>query len=87
MPFGKDREAMAKAGLSHLPNWPRMLTLEQAAVFLKVSTADFAEHVTVQPVRMGRRVLYDRHALVLRYFDPLTWERRGLPPERQQDPE
>lgn len=62
---------MSAALAAKLPDWPRLLGPEQAAAYLGVSAGTFSTHVTVKPVRMGRRVLYDRLELD-RFVDTLT---------------
>jgi hypothetical protein len=49
----------------HLPTSipPRLLTTEQAAEYCNVSSNTFEEHVGVNPVRLGKRKLWDRKAL------------------------
>jgi hypothetical protein len=42
---------------------PRLLTREQAAEYCGVSPNHFDQHCDVQPIRFGRRALFDRMAL------------------------
>ena len=83
MPFRKNRKAMERVGLGKLPYWPRMLNADQAASFLGITPEEFAEHVTMEPVKLGRRRLFHLPSLIMRYFDPHTLERRNLPPENE----
>ncbi|KAA5606347.1 helix-turn-helix domain-containing protein [Roseospira marina] len=46
--------------LSTLPNWPRLLSEQQAAAYCGVTGETFRRHIPVAPRRLGRRVLYDR---------------------------
>ncbi|NFV80061.1 hypothetical protein [Magnetospirillum aberrantis] len=52
--------AAALKHLENLPNWPRLMSVDQAAAYCGLSGEAFRQHVTVQPLRFGRRVLYDR---------------------------
>lgn len=57
--------------LQHLPDWPRLLSREQAAAYCGMSPPFFAAMVPVKPIRLrrvgssekGGRVLYDRREL------------------------
>jgi hypothetical protein len=52
------------ADMSRLPDWPRMLALPDACAYVGgVSENHFKDHIPVKPIRMGRRVLYDRNAI------------------------
>jgi predicted DNA-binding transcriptional regulator AlpA len=55
--------AAAVQDLIDLPNWPRLLSENQAAAYCGVSGETFRRHVPVEPRRLGRRVLYDRLAI------------------------
>jgi hypothetical protein len=46
--------------LGKLPHWPRPLSAEQAAAYCGLSDEAFRQHITVAPLKFGRRVLYDR---------------------------
>lgn len=47
-----------------LPDWPRLLSAEQAAAYLGVTAPTFAAKCPVKPCRLfGSRTLYDRKAL------------------------
>ncbi len=50
-----------------LPNWPRRLSAELAAAYLGISVSSFRQGVATgrypQPIRDGRRVLWDRKRL------------------------
>lgn len=46
--------------LGRLPHWPRLLSAEQAAAYCGMSDETFRQYTSVQPLRFGRRVLYDR---------------------------
>jgi len=52
-----------KEDLANLPDWPRLLSPEQAAAYCGLSTGTFSEHIPVKPLRLGKRVLYDRRLL------------------------
>lgn len=62
---------LAKVDVSRLPDWPRLLSGAYAAAYLGISPGHLVAHVTVQPVRLGTRVLYDRAALD-RFVDALS---------------
>ena len=52
--------------LGDMPDWPRYLSEEQAAAYLGVSVTTFRARIGKpwpQPLRMGRRKLYDRAAI------------------------
>lgn len=51
------------ADLVGLPDWPRLLSREQAAAYCGMSPPSFNEHVKVKPLSFGRRRLYDRRDL------------------------
>lgn len=57
--------AAAVADLQHLPNWPRLLSPDQAAAYCGVSAPTFAAWCPVEPLRLGKRVLYDRRKIDL----------------------
>ncbi len=57
-----------KAAIADLPDWPRGLSLEQAAAYLGMSAGHFTAHVAVQPIKVGSRIIYDREQLD-RWFD------------------
>ncbi len=40
--------------------WGRLLGVEDAARYLGISEGSLRNHVTVKPVNIGKRVLYDR---------------------------
>lgn len=46
--------------LGKLPHWPRLLSTKQAAAYCGLSDEAFRQHITIDPIRLGRRVLYDR---------------------------
>ena len=49
-----------------LPHWPRLLSLEEAARYVGVSVNNFKSRVGdlwPEPIRFGRRTLYDKDAL------------------------
>ncbi len=46
-----------------MARWPRLMGKEVAAEYCGVSPGHFLAHCPVQAVRMGSRVLWDRHAL------------------------
>lgn len=47
---------------NEMPDWPRLLSRQWAAAYLGVSPGHFDNHVrkAVQPVKLGKRCLYDR---------------------------
>lgn len=56
----------ARADLRDLPDWPRLLSREQAAAYLGVSVPMLESHIGdpfPEPLRLGKRRLYDRRAL------------------------
>lgn len=58
--------ACRKPALADMPQWPRLLSEEQAAAYVGVSVNMFRAGVgTLWPkaIRIGRRKLYDRLAL------------------------
>lgn len=69
--------AARRTDLADLPNWPRLLSREQAAAYVGVSAGTFDKEVSdgIWPAgeRRGSRVLWDR-ALIDRKQD----ERSGL---------
>jgi hypothetical protein len=54
-----------RTDLMDFPNWPRLLSREQAASYLGITAAHFGAHVAnqVRSVAIGRRVLFDRMSL------------------------
>jgi hypothetical protein len=69
----------AKRGdIADLPNWPRGLSLEQAAAYAGFSVATFRLRVPVAPIRAGCRVIYDR-AEIDRWFDSQREAGQGAP--------
>lgn len=56
--------------------WGRLLGVEDAAAYLGVSEGTFRSYVTVRPVHLGKRVLYDRLQLD-RFADSLSGLRSG----------
>jgi len=53
-----------------LPNWPRLMSVEQAADYLSIGRTTLAQQGPT-PKRIGRRVLYDRTDLD-RWVDRLS---------------
>ena len=56
----------ARSDLRDLPDWPRLLSREQAAAYLGVSVTMLESRIGdpfPAPIRMGGRKLYDRRAL------------------------
>jgi hypothetical protein len=53
------------ADLAHLPDWPRLLSPDQAAAYCGMSAEAFKTHIEVQARKFGSRVLYDRVKLDL----------------------
>lgn len=52
--------------LSDMPDWPRLMSEEQAAAYVGVSVNTFVANIGnpfPEPLRFGRRKLYDRTAL------------------------
>lgn len=46
--------------LANLPDWPRLLSVEQAAAYCGVSAPTFQGWCTLTPFHVGARRLYDR---------------------------
>lgn len=57
--------------LDKLPDWPRLMSIETAAAYTSVSPGHFRKHVQVEPIKLGKRVLYDR-AAIDQFIDALT---------------
>lgn len=55
--------AAALHDLTTLPEWPRLLSEDQAAAYCGVTAETFRRHVPVTRRRLGRRVLFDRHEI------------------------
>lgn len=78
----------ALADIENLPNWPRILSEEQAAAYVGVSRETFRQRVQdgIYPQqREGKRVLYDRKVV-----DRIEDQRSGLlgtdsPEDREWD--
>lgn len=47
---------------AHLPDWPRLMDVDLAAAYLGIG-ASTLRATRIEPVRHGRRVLYDRRDL------------------------
>lgn len=56
------REIEVEVGRAQLPDWPRLLSLQLASAYFGVCAARFRA-LEIRPVRIGRRVLWDRHDL------------------------
>lgn len=52
-----------RPALDNLPQWPRGLSLEQAAAYCGMSPNFFKSHVLVDFIRVAGRVIYDRASL------------------------
>ena len=55
-----------KPALAEMPNWPRLMSEEQAAAYVSLSLNTFRARVGElwpKAIRIGRRKLYDRAAL------------------------
>ena len=55
-----------KHALADLPDWPRLLSAEQAAAYVGVSASSFVQRIGnpwPTAVRIGRRKLFDRLAI------------------------
>lgn len=63
--------------IERLPDWPRMLSRDQAAAYVGVSTGTFAREVAAgfwpAPLERGRRQTWDRAAI-----DRMLDQRGGL---------
>ena len=73
-----------RADLSDLPNWPRLLSREQAAAYVGLSVNALERRIGAPfpaPVRIGGRKLYDRDALDLA-IDALTHTDTDSPAEK-----
>jgi hypothetical protein len=57
-----------RAELGDLPDWPRGLSLEEAARYVGVSPETFLRHVKVSPRKIGSRRIWDRRAIDV-WFD------------------
>ena len=73
--------ASPKPALAEMPNWPRLMSEEQAAAYVSLSLNTFRADVGriwPEAIRIGRRKLYDR--LVLdRAVDDLSQNENGPP--------
>ncbi|SDE46267.1 helix-turn-helix domain-containing protein [Rhodospira trueperi] len=49
--------------MSCLPDWPRLMTAEEAAAYLSISANTLRAHVPIEPFRIGGCVRYDRKKL------------------------
>lgn len=49
-----------RANLSGLPDWPRLMSVDQAAAYLGLSAPTFTDRCKVHPCKIGARTLYDR---------------------------
>lgn len=56
------RETETEVGRMQLPDWPRLMSLPLASAYFGVCAARFRA-LEIRPVRIGRRVLWDRHDL------------------------
>ncbi len=61
----------AALDMSRLPDWPRMMSRAVAAAYVGVSENHFAAHFPIQPVRLGKRKLYDKSEIDS-YLDNLS---------------
>lgn len=55
-----------RAPLAELPDWPRLLSADAGAAYTSTSVPTFeswARQLGVQPIRHGKRKLYDRRAI------------------------
>jgi len=59
------------ADLAPLPNWPRLMSPDQAAAYLGMSPETMRRYIPVEPTPYGKRVLYDR-AAIDKYLDDLN---------------
>lgn len=61
-----------------LPDWPRLLSRDQAAAYCSVSPGTFDDHFAVHltAIRAGARVLYDRRKID-KYIDTLQGDAEG----------
>jgi hypothetical protein len=66
----------ARADIAHMPDWPRLLSRVQAAEYAGLSPNTFDQHIKVEPIRLGKRVLFDRLQLD-RFIDTLSGVRRS----------
>jgi hypothetical protein len=57
-----------RADLGDLPDWPRGLSLPEAARYVGVSPETFLRHVKVAPRKIGSRRIWDRRAVDV-WFD------------------
>lgn len=49
--------------MSRFPDWPRLMTADEAAAYLSISANTLRTHVPIAPVRIGGCVRYDRKRL------------------------
>ena len=76
--------ASPKPALADMPNWPRLMSEEQAAAYVSLSLNTFRAGVGElwpKAIRIRRRKLYDRRALD-RAVDALS-PRESLSPKEQ----
>ena len=72
-----------KLALADMPDWPRMLTEEEAAGYVRMSVTAFRDRIGnpwPAPIRFGRRKVYDRLALD-RAVDALSRQKPQSPSE------
>ena len=73
----------ARSDLRDLPDWPRLLSREQAAAYVGVSVGMLESRIGdpfPAPIRIGGRKLYDRRAL-----DKAVDSLSGIPPHSPAD--
>ncbi|WP_417733143.1 helix-turn-helix domain-containing protein [Rosistilla oblonga] len=57
--------------LAPLPNWPRLMSPDQAAAYLGMTAETMRKYIPVEPSPYGKRVLYDR-AAIDKYLDDVN---------------
>ncbi|MBB5714859.1 hypothetical protein [Sphingomonas aerophila] len=65
-----DHAVERDGGRVRLPNWPRLMGVSLAAAYFGICPARFRS-IGIRPVRIGRRVLWDRNSLD-RFIDAMT---------------
>lgn len=52
-----------RSDMADLPDWPRMLSADQAAAYCGMSDEHLRRHCPVGPLEFGKRRLYDRRRI------------------------
>lgn len=59
------------ADMAPLPDWPRLMSPDQAAAYLGMTPETMRKYIPVSPSAYGKRVLFDRAALD-KYLDDVN---------------